>query len=280
MTEPNGAAEALSALKAASLVKTGEIIRLDHELTNHLPTRQPPVLRRTEHHRLRRLDDGRHAVITDDVVELALQGSSHWDALGHVGVLAEDTSAVYYGGHPITSTAPGPAPAGLDAASIAPVFCRGILVDVIPELGNERGFVPDGASVSQEVVRRAMKRESVSVEPGDVVLFYTGFERRVIESDSFPAVSPGLDASTLELWSGSGVRALVADNIGVEAFPADLSIHIGVMGKHGIHLGEYWNLETLAERCRARQSWEFCLASVPLNLPGAYGSPANAIAIL
>jgi hypothetical protein len=40
-----------------------------------------------------------------------------------------------------------------------------------------------------------------------------------------------------------------------------------------------WALEELATACREDGVYEFLLVSVPLNLPYAFGSPANAVAI-
>jgi kynurenine formamidase len=47
----------------------------------------------------------------------------------------------------------------------------------------------------------------------------------------------------------------------------------------GIQLGELFALDELAEKCRADGVYEFLFVSIPLNVKGAFGSPANAIAI-
>lgn len=44
-------------------------------------------------------------------------------------------------------------------------------------------------------------------------------------------------------------------------------------------IGEVWDLEELARDCTQDGVYEFFLVSVPLNLPGGVGSPANAYAI-
>jgi hypothetical protein len=50
--------------------------------------------------------------------------------------------------------------------------------------------------------------------------------------------------------------------------------------KHlGIYLGELWALDELVAACRADNRWEFALMSSPLLVRGAFGSPANAIAV-
>ena len=50
--------------------------------------------------------------------------------------------------------------------------------------------------------------------------------------------------------------------------------------KHlGIQLGELFALDELAEQCRRDGVNEFLLISTPLNVRGAFGSPANAVAM-
>jgi kynurenine formamidase len=47
----------------------------------------------------------------------------------------------------------------------------------------------------------------------------------------------------------------------------------------GMPLGELWQLDELAEDCRADSIWEFLLTAHPLALTGGVGSPANALAV-
>jgi hypothetical protein len=85
---------------------------------------------------------------------------------------------------------------------------------------------------------------------------------------------------TVDTWISSGIALLAADNLSVEPRPTNFAIHIGAMRNHGVVMGELWDLETLARRCHETSRYEFLLVSVPLNLVGAFGSPANAIAVL
>ena len=48
--------------------------------------------------------------------------------------------------------------------------------------------------------------------------------------------------------------------------------------KTGVNLGEIWRLSELANWLRKNNRSNFFLTAPPLNLPGAVGSPANAIA--
>ena len=46
----------------------------------------------------------------------------------------------------------------------------------------------------------------------------------------------------------------------------------------GVYLGEIWLLSDLADWLRAHGRNRFLLTAPPLRLPGAVGSPANAVA--
>jgi len=59
---------------------------------------------------------------------------------------------------------------------------------------------------------------------------------------------------------------------------AYLPLHEHCLFKHGIHLGEMWNLGELARWLRAHGRSRFLLTAPPLRLPGAVGSPAAAVA--
>jgi hypothetical protein len=45
----------------------------------------------------------------------------------------------------------------------------------------------------------------------------------------------------------------------------------------GMQVGEFWDLDPLAEHCAADGRYEFLLASAPMSLPGGCGSSRNQI---
>lgn len=94
---------------------------------------------------------------------------------------------------------------------------------------------------------------------------------------------PGLHYTTAEWLGRRGVAAVAADNNGVEA-PTPLPgvrnpLHMVALRDMGIHLGEFWNLEELADDCAADGVYEFMLVAQPMPIEGAAGSPVNPIAI-
>jgi hypothetical protein len=56
-------------------------------------------------------------------------------------------------------------------------------------------------------------------------------------------------------------------------------LHDRMIPALGLAVGELFWLEDLRDDCRADGVWEGLLVSVPLNLPGACASPANALVL-
>ena len=62
--------------------------------------------------------------------------------------------------------------------------------------------------------------------------------------------------------------------------PSVGSLHGRLIPHLGFAIGELFDFGPLAEACRRERRHEFLFVSVPLNVTGAVGSPANAVAIL
>jgi hypothetical protein len=102
-----------------------------------------------------------------------------------------------------------------------------------------------------------------------------------------PGVGPG--PAVAEWCWDHGIAALAADNPTVESMPpssgtsGDLGmddiVHVRVMVELGIPLGEFFDLDALAEDCAADGVYEFLFTSKPLGIPGGIGSPPNAMAL-
>ncbi len=277
-------------LRAVSLVRTGEVVALSHPLT--WPPRPPggdprlkrPALKRTplDHNSVRSLPGGRYGVSNDDVVELALQGSSHWDALAHFGVIDPDHRGVFFGNRDLTEVddTGSAATLGIDAVA-GGVVTRAVFFDMVDEVGRaDVGFLDDDTRITAEMLESFLRHHDLALEEGDAALVYTGFYRRWIDNNaSIPPKIAGLDKSSMSLWRRTRVAAIASDNPTLDAVPMDSSIHIEGLREMGILLGEYWALDGLAASCRSDQRYECLLVSAPLNIPGAFGSPCNALAI-
>ena len=166
-----------------------------------------------------------------------------------------------------------------------------MLIDLRAHFGDARRYV------GWQDLSRVMAADRVTVEPGDMVLFHTGFSDRILAMRGDPdaailhnicAVLDGRDPDLLRWVADSGVAALIADNYAVEGMPARpaptpgkhafLPLHELCLFKLGIPLGEIWYLTELASWLRSRGRNRFLLTAPPLRLPGAVGSPVTPVA--
>jgi kynurenine formamidase len=270
-------------LAALGSARTGQVVSLNSRLDGPTPTTRPRLRRHLRlHNVIRQIPDGRYVVLNDDIIEVATQGSSQWDTFAHCGAIEPGVDGIFLGGLGLDETAGDGMPQHLGLSALGPgVVTRGVLLDTVAVLRPDDGFLADDDRVDRAVVEACLKRQGAELRPGDAVFIYTGFGRRYSHTDEkLPQRAGGIDFSTMPLWADAKVSALISDNMAVESSPADFRVHITALRDLGIPLGELWALEELAGLLRSQERYDFLLASVPLNLPYAFGSPANAVAVL
>lgn len=78
--------------------------------------------------------------------------------------------------------------------------------------------------------------------------------------------------------------AVASDTVAYEAWPsprpAGVALHEVFLSGWGMPIGESFDLEALAEKCKEQGRWSFFMTSVPLDIPGGIASPPNCIAIM
>jgi kynurenine formamidase len=231
----------------------------------------------------------------DDYLELLwLQGSTQWDGLGHFRHLEHGN----YNGVPDADIhGEDGARLGVDRWAARGIVGRGVLADVARyRQAAGRPLDPTGhESITADDLAATLEHQGTTVEAGDVLVLRTGWMGHFLDQDDagrehlmIPAnqSNPGLegsDAMLTLLWD-LHVAALAADNITVEAHPTDdpelaFRLHSHLLPLIGMPLGELWVLDDLAKACAADGDHAFLLVSVPLNVRGGLGSPAQAVAI-
>ena len=229
---------------------------------------------------------GATGVVNDDLVTLWTQYSTQWDAFGHVGSTFDangdgEAEVVYYNGH-----YPGP---DVDGMATAGLQGRGVMVDLRRRYGDAK------TAVDYAMLAGVMREQRVVVEPGDILTVRTGWAQLLVDMQGTPDKEvvhnsgAGLDSSdpALRDWiAASGIAAIVADNLAVEAYPPKqggpgtpyLPLHELCLFKLGINLGEMWYLTELADWLQANERTRFFLTAPPLRLRGHVGSPVTPIA--
>ena len=136
-------------------------------------------------------------VASDDRVILTLQYSTQWDTLAHVGGLFDaDGDGVpeplYYNGFKAGSDIVGPQPdagrdgcghmsyahkLGVENMAAKAIQGRAVMVDLEKHYGRDHKYV------NYDDFRRVLEADKVVVEPGDMLLLYTGFTDEIVKMD-------------------------------------------------------------------------------------------------
>lgn len=272
-------------LAGAACIRSGEVFSLNQPMELAPPRRTGRMMlrkhARAHNHRVP-VTGGRQLVINDDYVEFDLQGASQIDSLAHFGLIEPGSDAVFYGGRGLDEVGPGAVARslGIDAYGGA-IVTRGVLLDMTAVLPAVGGYLQPDQVIDGPALERALDRQGCRLRSGDALLLYVGQELRMAGQNRHPEESPGIDGSCLDLLRNNEIALIASDNLGVEIVPElpDFSAHVGALRNLGIPLGELWALQALTEACRQDGRYEFLLACVPLNIAGAIGSPANAVAI-
>jgi hypothetical protein len=222
-----------------------------------------------------------------------LQCSSQWDGLRHVGSGPDG----WYGGWPGQPDA-DPEPLGIHHWAERGIIGRGVLVDLAASRA-DTGYDPfTSVAFGPDDLEAALSAAGVALRYGDILCVRTGWMDKYLALDRAGRVelgaglvdvtgylAAGLSGSeemSRFLWD-SGVAAVACDNPAVEVVPGDRSVgflHGRLIPHLGFAIGELFDFGPLAQACRRERRSEFLFVSVPLNVTGAVGSPANAVAIM
>jgi kynurenine formamidase len=217
---------------------------------------------------------------SEDVVTLATQCATHWDALAHASY-----GGVIYNGYPAsTVSADGAARCGIHR--LGTVVSRGVLLDVARALG--RDVLEPGHPIMPGDLDEALALAGVELEPGDIVLVRTGQMvhlapgRRDLMAYTFP--SPGLTIETAGWFHHHDVAAVATDTLVFEVYPSQhddayLPVHLLHLVEMGLTKGQNWVLDALAEDCAADGRYSFLLDATPLPLTQGLGTPLNPVAL-
>jgi kynurenine formamidase len=220
----------------------------------------------------------------DDTAEIFLQGSTQYDALGHVWY-----DGKIWNGYDARTTI-----GGLEKASVLPiaekgVVGRGVLIDMARHRG--KPWLDKGETFTHEDLEAAAEAQNVEIEQHDVLCVRTGFMKYWYELDDNEKFydgfnEPGLTYSRelVEWFKAREIPNLVTDTIANEVtYEPDtgvaLPLHNALMRNLGVALTEIAWLDDLADACAADGRWSFLYVAAPLKIVKGTGAPVNPIAI-
>lgn len=209
---------------------------------------------------------------------------SHLDALdchmmvegrGYNGVSIEEIEAA------------GACPRGNINALKDGIVTRGILFDatLLPGLATPEGWVEPGTAIHAADLVTLEQIEGVRVEPGDVILLYTGrWKRRA-------ALGPWRTADGVAGWHADVAYFLkdrgvsfIGHDFWNDVHPHEFSdqerlpLHRLALVSLGVNIFDNLDFERLAEEARRLGRYEFLFTAAPLRIEGGMGSPLNPIA--
>jgi kynurenine formamidase len=217
---------------------------------------------------------------SEDVVTLALQCATHWDALAHVSY-----GGHLYNGYPAESITDAGASVG-GIHHLTTVISRGVLLDVARARG--LSVLEPGYAITPADLDAAAQLGGLEIQSGDILLVRTGQMvhlgegRRDLIAYTWP--SPGLTIETAEWFHAHDVAAVATDTLVFEVFPCQyddiyLPVHLLHLVEMGMTQGQNWVLDELAADCAADGQYSFLLDATPLPFTNGLGSPLNPVAL-
>jgi kynurenine formamidase len=204
--------------------------------------------------------------------------ATHLDALCHVW----DSRGLYNGGDPAASIARDGSAWGDVSQWRNGLVTRGVLLDVPRYRGTE--YVDFDSPVTGSELEAVAQAQGVDFGPGDALLVHSGRERWSVEHGHLGATGqmPGWHASCLRFLKDHDIAVAAGDFTDSEPtqYPdIPWTVH-GAIHAYGVAIIDNALLDELAERCAARQAWDFLFVVAPLRVAGGTGSPVTPLAVL
>ena len=282
-------------VQAAGSIKSGKVFTLQVKMAN--PEGDPVWPGRQGATRINVIDAGHYhagkgphfaggAEYADDYMTLFLQGSTQYDALGHVWF----DNQIWNGYDSKTTIG------GLSKASILPiaekgVVGRGILLDMARFRGKD--VLDVGETFTHEDLQACAKAQGVEIQKRDILIIRTGWiakfykvSREEFYGGAGGFVEPGLTHSdALVKWfQDMEIPNLVTDTIANEVTYEPnsgiaLPLHCALMRNLGVLFTEIIDLDGLAEDSAKDKQYTFLYVAAPLKVVRGTGAPVNPVAI-
>lgn len=263
-----------SVLKAARLIKTGEVFELGRVLSESMPM---PNGRRFEILTKRtRNDPGtNHRGSNEELVVSEIgQVGTQFDTFSHQMI-----GSSMYNCFALDQVATRTGFSKLGVEKVGALMTRGVLLDIaalkhVPMLA-------DNYEISVQDLQAALAAQKSTLSPGDAIIINTGWGQLWGKDNArFQRVSPGIGIAAAEWLAKQDPMLVGADNSAVEITPNPNPklagpVHQIMLVVNGIHLLENLRLDEVA----ARRAYEFALIVEPLKIQGGTGSTVAPIAV-
>jgi kynurenine formamidase len=276
-TDERGAANLMkpeTVLRAARLIRTGEVIELGHVLSSAMPL---SAGRRFEVETKRTTmtpQSNRRGSNEELVIAEIGQVGTQFDGFAH-----QTVGNSLYNCFKVDEVSTRNGFTKLGIQNVGALVTRGVMID-IAALKNV-DMLADNYEITVQDLQQALAKQNLRLQPGDAVIIHTGFGK-LWEKDNarYSKGNPGIGVAAAEWLVRQNPMLVGADTPPVEVNPnpdpqISLPIHQIMLAINGIHLLENLKLDELA----AKRAYEFALIIEPLKIQGATGSTVAPIAI-
>ena len=260
-------------LEALALVRDGDSISIGRDLIVRGSTQSPP----SATHVL--LYAGHEPGAALELLSLVPHGfeMTHLDAVTH----SYFEGRVYNGRRAAQAVTPGGVAFGSIMAAAEGIVTRGVLLDVAAVRGVAHLRADDGIGVDD--LEQAEALAQTRVGSGDAVFIRSGQALREHEEGPIgeggregvlAEVVPWLHDREVAVYSGDCIERMPS---GYERVPMPLH-QIGMVAM-GLAILDCADCERLADVCRSRGRYTFCVCVAPLRVPGGSASAVNPLAL-
>ena len=261
-------------LRAVRLIRTGEVIELGQVLSSAMPlfgTRRFDVhTKRTNMNAQSNRRGSNEELVVSEIGHVGTQ----FDGFAH-----QTIGGTLYNCFRLDDIAARDGFAKLGVENTGALVTRGVLIDVAALKGVE--MLPDNYEITVEDLEQALKRQNLTLQPGDAIIIHTGYGKLWGRDNTrYAKGSPGIGAAAAEWLARQDPMLIGSDDSSVEVYPnpdprVSLPVHQIMLVVNGIHLVENLKLDELA----AKRVQEFAFMMQPLKIQGGTGSTVAPVAI-
>lgn len=263
-----------SVLRAAKLIRTGDVIELGQVLAGGMPlnpTRQFNVhTKRTTMNPQSNRRGSNEELVVSEIGQVGTQ----FDGFAH-----QTIGDGMYNCFKVSEVGTRTGFTRLGIQNVGAIVTRGVLIDVAAARGVET--MPEGYEITVQDLQQALSKQAVALQQGDAVLIHAGWSKLWGKDNvKYQAANPGIGVAAAEWLARQSPILVGSDTATVEVSPnpdreLSLPVHQIMLVVNGIHLLENLKLDELS----AKRVYEFAFIVEPLKIQGGTGSTVAPIAI-
>ena len=261
-------------LRAARLIRTGEVFELGQVLSSTMPffgTRRFDIYtKRTVMNPGSNTRGSNEEIVVGEIGQIGTQ----FDGFSH-----QTIGNSMYNCFKLDETSTRTGFTKLGVERVGGLMTRGVVIDVAALKGTE--MLPDTYEITVADLQESLKRQGLTLQPGDAVIIHTGWGRLWGKDNArYTKSCPGIGVAAAEWLARQDPMLVGSDNWGIGVSPdvdpqVNNPIHQITLVVNGIHLLENLKLDELA----AKGVYEFAFIIQPLKIQGGTGSTVAPIAI-